>query len=650
MSTATAESQTKTVKVPSVLYRQGTSEKNADGSLRLSISSDRPYLRYDWWNDEEYYEVLGHRPEDVDLTRMTAGTALLYNHKRDVHLGLIDKPELINGRCYVAAKVSQADDVSSYRTRINEGILKDCSVGYELLDEGEEIGEQDGIKIYRFKWAPFEASLVTVAADISVGVGRERDLEKPTGEPREILIREKSRKLEKKEIDTRGKEPQKRDNAGIETNTMSTSNADQPPVKTAEDIAAEKRAIEEKVKAQLKAAREREKEIRAIASKANVPEEVLERAIEGALDDEHAVDAFRKLVFEKYWGSKTEPTDTPSNGDLGQGTGQHAQTKTIGDMVIGSEAFTKRARSHPKLEVDINERSHFRTTLVSGAGGVGITNIDYIPSILQVLQQRLTVADLLGQGQTDKGSITYPQQTTYVNATAVTAEGAAKPEVTFVFTETNAPVRKIAGWTKISEEVLEDFPAVKSVIDQQLPFMVQQTEEAELLSGDGTGQHLTGLLNTAGIQTQTKAAASPAATNVNAIYNAITKIRVNAFLEPDGVTVHPNDWQIMRLTTDSNGQYYAGGPFTGAYGQPGLMIDRIWGLPVVVTTAITQGTALVGAFKIGAMIFRRKGLTVQMYNQNEDDAKKNLIMLLAEERLGLVVWRPAAFCKVTGIA
>jgi hypothetical protein len=57
------------------------------------------------------------------------------------------------------------------------------------------------------------------------------------------------------------------------------------------------------------------------------------------------------------------------------------------------------------------------------------------------------------------------------------------------------------------------------------------------------------------------------------------------------------------------------------------MIDRLWGLPVVVTTAITQGTVLVGAFKIGAMVFRRKGLTVQMYNQNEDDAKKNLIML-----------------------
>lgn len=643
----------KSLKVPNVLYRQGTSELNSDGTIRLSISSDRPYLRYDWWNDEEYYEVLGHRPEDVDLERMEAGTALLFNHKRDVHLGLLNRPELVNGRCYVAAKVSQADDVASYRTRINEGILKDSSVGYELIDEGEEIGEKDGVKIYRFKWAPFEASLVTVAADIGVGIGRERDKGKPEGEPREILIREKNRRVEKKEIDTTSKESQKRETQRIETNIMPTENPPSP-VKTQAELDAEKRAMDEQVKARLKAAREREKEIRAIAAKANVPDEVLEKAIEDATDDEHAVDAFRKLVFEKYWGSP-KALETPKNGDL-QGTGQNGQAKSIGDMVVASPQFLERAKIgnrgkvHARADIEVAERSHFRTTLISGAGGVGITNIEYIPSILQVLQQRLTVADLLGQGQTDKGSITYPQQTTYVNATAATAEGAAKPEVTFVFTETNAPVRKIAGWTKISEEVLEDFPAVKSVIDQQLPFMVQQTEEAELLSGDGTGQHLTGLLNTSGIQTQTKAAATPAATNVNAIYNAITKIRVNSFLEPDGIIVHPNDWQIMRLSVDQNGQYYAGGPFTGAYGNPGMVIDRLWGLPVVVTTAITQGTALVGAFKIGAMVFRRKGLTVQMYNQNEDDAKKNLIMLIAEERLGLVVWRPAAFCKVTGIA
>jgi CRISPR/Cas system CSM-associated protein Csm2 small subunit len=341
-------------------------------------------LRYDWWNEEEYYEVLGHRPEDVDLTRMTAGTALLFNHKRDVHLGLLNQPELTNGKCFVAAKISQADDVASYRTRIQEGILKDSSVGYELIDDGEEIGEKDGIKIYRFKWAPFEASLVTVPADITVGVGRERDLEKPQGEPREILIREKSRTNEKIGVDNPSIETQKRETAEIETNTMPTEQPPAAPVRTQADIDAEKRAMDDQVKARLKAAREREKEIRAIAEKANVPAEVLEKAIEDATDDDHAVDAFRKLVFEKYWGSP-KSLETPQNGDL-DANGQNGQARTIGDMVIASPQFLERAKPinkgkvHARADIEVAERSHFRTTLISGAGGVGITNIQYIPT------------------------------------------------------------------------------------------------------------------------------------------------------------------------------------------------------------------------------------------------------------------------------
>jgi HK97 family phage major capsid protein len=69
----------------------------------------------------------------------------------------------------------------------------------------------------------------------------------------------------------------------------------------------------------------------------------------------------------------------------------------------------------------------------------------------------------------------------------------------------------------------------------------------------------------------------------------------------------------------------------------------------VVTTAISAGTALVGAFQIGAQIFRRQGISVDMTNSNEDDFRKNLVAIRAEERLALAVYRPLAFCTVTGI-
>jgi len=164
----------RTIKIPEVLYRMGESAMGDDGEMTLSISSDTPYERYDWANDENYLEVLKHTPDSMDSTRLRAGAALLFNHNRDIQLGTIRAPEFKDGKCYVKAKLSDADDVKSYRTRIDEGILKDTSVGYQITDEGTCVGAKDGMPIYEFSWAPHEASMVTIPADITVGVGRTR--------------------------------------------------------------------------------------------------------------------------------------------------------------------------------------------------------------------------------------------------------------------------------------------------------------------------------------------------------------------------------------------------------------------------------------------------------------------------------------------
>jgi HK97 family phage major capsid protein len=106
----------------------------------------------------------------------------------------------------------------------------------------------------------------------------------------------------------------------------------------------------------------------------------------------------------------------------------------------------------------------------------------------------------------------------------------------------------------------------------------------------------------------------------------------------------------MRLAKDDNNQYYGGGPFSGPYGNGAYAnAERYWGLPVVVTTAITSGTALVGAFKLGAQIWDREGITVDATNSDQDDFTFNRMAIRVEERLALAIYRPNAFCKVTGI-
>jgi HK97 family phage major capsid protein len=132
------------------------------------------------------------------------------------------------------------------------------------------------------------------------------------------------------------------------------------------------------------------------------------------------------------------------------------------------------------------------------------------------------------------------------------------------------------------------------------------------------------------------------------IYNQITALRAVSFVEPDAIVIHPTDWQTIRLGKDSQNQYYGGGPFTGAYGNPAPSnLDHLWGLKAVITTAIAQGTVLVGGFQESAQVFRNQGDQRADDDSNVDDFINNLITLRAEERLALAVYRPAGFGKVT---
>lgn len=267
-----------------------------------------------------------------------------------------------------------------------------------------------------------------------------------------------------------------------------------------------------------------------------------------------------------------------------------------------------------------------------------LTEYDRPPGIVLVGQMPLSVADLLAQGQTQLNTIRYMQETSYTNAATAVAEGATKPEATWATNEVDAPVRKIAVTSKVTDEIFNDFTMVRDYIDQRMRFMVAQQEEAQLLSGSGTSPNLRGILNTSGIQTQ----ALGADTRPDAIFKGIMKVLYTGFFPVDGIVVNPTDWQSVRLLKDAQGDYIIGSPNLD-------VTPQLWGYRVVVTTAIAQGTALVGGFRLGAQIWYREGLRVESTNSNEDDFKTNKIAIRAEQREALTVYRPKAFCTVTGL-
>lgn len=359
------------------------------------------------------------------------------------------------------------------------------------------------------------------------------------------------------------------------------------------------------------------------------------------------IDEIDELVGIKSGVDESRQPDRKVPLPAGTKNGSRTKTfdKSLGELFVESDSFkafrpgSQGSSAAAELDIlppDFRAGADLKATFTEAAAT--LTGYDRSPAMVLVGTQRLTVADLLAKGQTSMPVIRYPQEDTFTNAATTVAEGGTKPEASFDTSEVDAPVRKVAVTARVTDELFADFPAMRDYIDNRLRYMVGLTEETQLLTGDGIAPNIKGILQTAGIQTQAKGA-DP---TPDAVYKAIVLVQTVGFFEPDGAVFHPLDWQDIRLLKTADGIYLWGPP-----SDPGP--DRIWGLNVVRTTSMTQNTGLVGAFKLGAQIFYREGMRVEATNSNEDDFKKNLISIRAEQREALAVYRPKSFCTVTGI-
>jgi HK97 family phage major capsid protein len=326
----------------------------------------------------------------------------------------------------------------------------------------------------------------------------------------------------------------------------------------------------------------------------------------------------------------------------GNNNGGGEELKTLGQVVIESDdvkalmAAGPRSRSRASVGVDLK-------TVLSATGTWGSTTsvgtslvAPDRAGLVPLPQRRMTVRDLITPGETNSNAIEYAKETVFTNNAAVVAENTRKPESNIVFDMTSTAVRTVAHFIKASRNIMDDAPQLRSIIDQRLRYGLMLAEEAELLYGDGTGQHLLGIIPQA---TAYSAAFSPTDTNSLDILLLAALQSDLALLPASGYVLHPTDWARIQLTKDGMGQYIVGGPQQ-------TLLKTLWGLPVVTTMAITAGTFLSGAFQGGAQLFDRMAIEVLLSTENEDDFVKNMLTIRAEERLALAVYRAAAF--ITG--
>lgn len=272
------------------------------------------------------------------------------------------------------------------------------------------------------------------------------------------------------------------------------------------------------------------------------------------------------------------------------------------------------------------------TTDTAGAAGDAVAPTR-LPGILTLPQRRLTVRDLLTPGNMAGNTVEYVKETGFTNSAASVAEKAAKPQSDIKLDLVSTSAKVIAHYAKASRQIMDDVPQLQSFIDGKLRYGLAYVEEQQLLNGDGTGQNLLGIVP------QATAYAAPIALTAPTSIDVMRLAMLQAALAEYPATGHvmnPIDWTWIETLKDGEGRYIIGNP-------QGTISPTLWGLPVVVTQAMTVDKFLTGAFRMGAQIFDRWQARVEIATENEDDFIKNLITMLAEERLALAVYRPEAF-------
>lgn len=317
---------------------------------------------------------------------------------------------------------------------------------------------------------------------------------------------------------------------------------------------------------------------------------------------------------------------------------------SIGQEFVSSPAFTERGgETGARRSISVACRgSVLRTRTGFNSSDLAAVNVSPQQGFVALGVQRPMIQDLISPGTTGAVAIVYPRESTFTPGAEMVGERGIKPTWDPDITSETAFVKKVAVITKVPDEFLADFEGLASFIDSRLPYMVSVKTEEQLLYGDGLGNNLMGIASTAGLLTRTFDE-----TWADTIMKAATDVHVDSFFEPDGIAIHPFDWEVARLEKDANGQPLAGGPTHAPYGNgPYRTPVSLWGLPAIVTTAVKVGRPIVGAWRMGAQYFVREGVHIEATNSNEDDFIRNMVSIRCEARLTLATYRPQCFCEI----
>jgi len=265
---------------------------------------------------------------------------------------------------------------------------------------------------------------------------------------------------------------------------------------------------------------------------------------------------------------------------------------------------------------------------------------DRLSGIFTTPNRVLTLRDILPASTTDSNLIEYTRENAFTNNAGPQISGSpqqfenvTKPESAITFTLVTSPVITLAHWIPASRQVLDDSASLMSHINNRLMYGLKLKEEAQLLAGTGSNHQLNGLNTGATAYT----VLSPTLTNeLDIIRSAIKQAHVAEY-RPDFLVLNPSDWYDIEIKKvgSSDLRYVVGDPIN-------MMAPRIWGLDGIVTNSQTSGKFLLGS-RNACEIKDRQQAAVEISRENDTNFVKNMVTILAEERIGFIIYRTEAF-------
>lgn len=454
-------------------------------TVELAFSSEAAVER--WWG----VEILDHSAKSVDLKRLKRGGALLMDHDRRDHVGVIESVRIDADRVGRAVvRFGKSARASEVFQDVIDGIRTNVSVGYAIGDVVLE-SEKDGTPTYRIKsWTPHEISLVSIPADISVGVGR--DVE-DVG-------------------DVAPASPTPAAPAAVVVPIPVTTGARTMPddIKngpTAEDV---QRAAAEAARNATDSERKRVADIAAIADQYRKYD--LGDLAMAALRDGMSVDEFRAKAMEKL---STQPKPTAEIGMSESDKRQYSLVRVLhhlanpGDLrarqAAGfelelSQAASQRAGKTPQgilVPYDVLQRDMTVGTATAG-GNLVATNL-LSGSFIELLRNKMVLMGLGTQMLTGLvGNIAIPKQTGAGTAYWVT-EGSAPTESQQAIGQVPMSPKTCGAYTDISRKLLlQSSIDVEAFVQNDLATVLGLAIQAAAIQGGGANEP-TGILATAGI-------------------------------------------------------------------------------------------------------------------------------------------------------